>query len=430
MAGAALFDSALFVDSTRFNVNAAGTGGTSGVPAVGYKIYGTANDVSFYSLTATCQDTFCTPLVIQETPSTYNDSEGMGRFNFYNPLIQSTNSTSPMITMAGNGFGGNNSVVGAGLSEVNFFGGSLETTSGTGCATIQDAQNVNFYAVNCTSKAFAVGSQAYAITSTAVGTATYTTNTVNVESPLILGFQTVYQNNINSDSITVPNNFYPYTGDYHYGGGQHPNEIWQSRPVISDSSIAASQLIGTGTTQGLGAFGVGTGTIPTTNLPTSYVGIIGPASGTPAYFLQLPSATPTAGHQLLFAAPTSVNGVSQALGTWATAGTGGGATITAGAAAQIGTGGTAVCATSHLCDSLSGEITLTTGTGALSAGTLITATFSGVTRANPPNCLITQQGGSTAISTYAKSATSTVLTISGLATASQTYILDYGCEGN
>jgi hypothetical protein len=79
---------------------------------------------------------------------------------------------------------------------------------------------------------------------------------------------------------------------------------------------------------------------------------------------------------------------------------------------------------------VSGEITLTTGTGALSAGTLVTATFSGVTRANPPNCLITQQGGSTAISTYAKSATSTVLTISGLATASQTYILDYGCGGN
>lgn len=73
----------------------------------------------------------------------------------------------------------------------------------------------------------------------------------------------------------------------------------------------------TGSTQGLTGFGVGTGTITLPgNFPTNYVGIIGPPSGTPAFFLQLPSVAPSGGQQLSFATPSAVNGQSQSVGTW------------------------------------------------------------------------------------------------------------------
>lgn len=81
-----------------------------------------------------------------------------------------------------------------------------------------------------------------------------------------------------------------------------------------------------GALQGLEAFSVGTGSLAGITLPTNYVGILGPASGTPAYFLALPNTNPTAGQTMVFAAPTTVNGVQQAVGTWATPGTG---TVTA-----------------------------------------------------------------------------------------------------
>lgn len=91
-------------------------------------------------------------------------------------------------------------------------------------------------------------------------------------------------------------------------GGATPS-LTLTLGAITPTSVATS-----GSTQGLAALGVGTGTI-TTTLPTNYVGFTGPASGTPAYFLQLPSASP-AGQIMKWATPSSVNGVNQAVGTY------------------------------------------------------------------------------------------------------------------
>lgn len=78
--------------------------------------------------------------------------------------------------------------------------------------------------------------------------------------------------------------------------------------------ITAPSFVASGSTQGFDAYGVGTGTI-TATLPTNYVGIIGPPTGTPAYFLQLPSASPT-GQVMSCATPGSVNGLNQSVCTW------------------------------------------------------------------------------------------------------------------
>jgi hypothetical protein len=107
--------------------------------------------------------------------------------------------------------------------------------------------------------------------------------------------------------------------------------------------------------------------------------------------------------------------------------------ITPGGTGQIGTGGTAVCATSHVCDSLSGEVTLTTGTGTLTTGTFFTINFAD-TRTNIPNCLMHMQTAAVGINSnvYLYSETTSTLTLTGSSTltASTTYIVDYTCGGN
>lgn len=125
--------------------------------------------------------------------------------------------------------------------------------------------------------------------------------------------------------------------------------------------ITAPSYSTSGSTQGFDAYGVGTGTISTT-LPTNYVGIIGPPSGTPTYFLQLPSANPTAGQTMVFAAPTSVNGVSQAVGTWATPGTGTTVTVASG---------TATLGTTAIASGACATVVTVTATGAASTDSII-----------------------------------------------------------
>lgn len=83
-------------------------------------------------------------------------------------------------------------------------------------------------------------------------------------------------------------------------------------------NLACASYSTGGTLQGVEAFGVGTGTLAGITFPTNYVGIVGPASGTPAYFLALVAASPSAGQVMAFAAPVTVNGVSQAVGSWVT----------------------------------------------------------------------------------------------------------------
>lgn len=105
------------------------------------------------------------------------------------------------------------------------------------------------------------------------------------------------------------------------------------------------------------------------------------------------------------------------------------ATIAAGASGQVGTGATVACATSHVCDQISGEITLTTGTGSLSAGTIATITFP-VTRTNMPNCITRIVGGTTYLGEGGVENTSGVTFSAAVAlSASTTYTLKYICGG-
>ena len=94
--------------------------------------------------------------------------------------------------------------------------------------------------------------------------------------------------------------------------------------VTTDGSgnITSKSLTTTGTTQGGIALGVGTGTLPTPSTPY-FAGIIGPASGTPAYYLQLPNIEPSAASPVLNCAqPTVVNGSRVSVCSWGSGGSG------------------------------------------------------------------------------------------------------------
>lgn len=130
-------------------------------------------------------------------------------------------------------------------------------------------------------------------------------------------------------------------------------------PITSSGTIALTlgditptSIEVSGSTQGLAALGVGTGTI-TATLPTSYVGFTGPVSGTPTYFMQLPSATPSGGQMLSFATPSAVNGVSQAVGTWVTP-------------PQTVASGTSAMGTSAIASGACATVVTTTATGVAS----------------------------------------------------------------
>lgn len=73
--------------------------------------------------------------------------------------------------------------------------------------------------------------------------------------------------------------------------------------------------------------------------------------------------------------------------TWNSYGGTGTSTFTAGTALIAGSGASVACTGSHVCDSFSGTITLTTGTGIVNSGTVLTITMP-ITRATRPNCMV------------------------------------------
>lgn len=156
------------------------------------------------------------------------------------------------------------------------------------------------------------------------------------------------------------------------------------------------------------------------------------ATFTPTSYTLHGSVTPVVA---AFDAGSTVNGsaictvASPCSGTVAIYGTGTG-TLTLGAVGQIGTGATANCVTSHVCDSISGSITLTTGTGTLTAGQLLTITPSG-TRAHFMNCVVTLTGGTTFLAPrWTTSATAITLTGGVALAASSSYNVSYVCGGD
>lgn len=102
------------------------------------------------------------------------------------------------------------------------------------------------------------------------------------------------------------------------------------------------------------------------------------------------------------------------------------ATFTLGATGQVGTGATAVCASTHICDETSGEVTLTSGTGSPTAGVILTVTL-GTTRTNSANCSVSLLGSLGP--TWTDSTTNFILSDTTGLSASTAYTIRYICGG-
>jgi hypothetical protein len=104
-------------------------------------------------------------------------------------------------------------------------------------------------------------------------------------------------------------------------------------------------------------------------------------------------------------------------------------TLTAGAAS--GTGPTIACVSSHVCDGVSGTVTLTTGTST-TTGTLATLGFPN-THTNQANCVVSPTLSGTGLVTsitWSESTTALTLTANTALTASTAYQIRYWCGGN
>jgi hypothetical protein len=96
-----------------------------------------------------------------------------------------------------------------------------------------------------------------------------------------------------------------------------------------------------------------------------------------------------------------------------------------------GTSPSIACATSHVCDGVSGTVTLTTGTSP-TTGTLATLSFPN-THTNQANCVVDvlQSGvGRVTTATWSESTTAVTLTANTALTASTAYTVKYWCGGN
>ncbi len=99
--------------------------------------------------------------------------------------------------------------------------------------------------------------------------------------------------------------------------------------------------------------------------------------------------------------------------------------------AAAGTSPSIACASSHVCDGVSGTVTLTTGTSP-ATGTLATLSFPN-THTNYANCVVevSQSGvGQVTTTTWSESTTALTLTANSALTASAAYSVKYWCGGN
>jgi hypothetical protein len=105
-------------------------------------------------------------------------------------------------------------------------------------------------------------------------------------------------------------------------------------------------------------------------------------------------------------------------------------TMSLSAGAAAGSGPLIACATSHVCDGVSGTVTLTTGTSP-TTGTLATLTFPN-THTNQANCIVTTLSASGAVTTntWLESTTAVTLTANAALAASTAYTVKYWCGGN
>jgi hypothetical protein len=109
----------------------------------------------------------------------------------------------------------------------------------------------------------------------------------------------------------------------------------------------------------------------------------------------------------------------------------GSGTMSLGAGAAAGTSPTIGCASGHVCDGVSGTVTLTTGTST-ATGTLATLSFPN-THSNSANCAVTPTLSGTGLVTsisWSESTTALTLTANTALTASTAYQIRYWCGGN
>jgi hypothetical protein len=109
----------------------------------------------------------------------------------------------------------------------------------------------------------------------------------------------------------------------------------------------------------------------------------------------------------------------------------GSGTMSMGAGAAAGTSPAIACASGHVCDGVSGAVTLTTGTST-TTGTLATLSFPN-THTNSANCVVDvlQSGvGRVTTASWSESTTALTLTANSALTASTAYQIRYWCGGN
>ena len=105
-------------------------------------------------------------------------------------------------------------------------------------------------------------------------------------------------------------------------------------------------------------------------------------------------------------------------------------TMSLAAGAAAGSSPSIACATSHVCDGVSGTVTLTTGTSP-TTGTLATLSFPN-THTNQANCMVMTESASAVITTntWTESTTAITITANAALTASTAYTVKYWCGGN
>jgi len=109
----------------------------------------------------------------------------------------------------------------------------------------------------------------------------------------------------------------------------------------------------------------------------------------------------------------------------------GSGTMSLATGAAAGTSPAITCASGHVCDGVSGTVTLTTGTST-TTGTLATMSFPN-THTNSANCVVDvlQSGvGRVTTATWTESTTAVTLTANTALTASTAYTVKYWCGGN
>jgi hypothetical protein len=109
----------------------------------------------------------------------------------------------------------------------------------------------------------------------------------------------------------------------------------------------------------------------------------------------------------------------------------GSGTMTMAANSAAGSGAAMVCAAGHVCDGVSGTVTLTTGTGP-TVGALGTLSFPN-SHSNDANCVVSVQLAGTGLVSsvgWSESTTSLTLTANAVPGASTAYSVRYWCGGN